>query len=54
MIFFDAREENQKWIPNSEIKKKYTYILKSVKSSKLYPLIRWWVSTANTVLPSFL
>lgn len=29
-----------------------TYMFLSVKSSKLYPLIRWWVSEARTVRPS--
>lgn len=29
-----------------------TYMFLSVRSSKLYPRMRWWVSEARTVLPS--
>lgn len=30
----------------------FTHMLVSDSISKLYPLIRWWVSAASTVLPS--
>ena len=38
--------------PSWSVREEKTYMFLSVRSSKLYPRMRWWVSDARTVRPS--